>query len=53
MNTAVRVAGSGDADVNVTNKLDASVSGSGDVRYTGNPKSISSSKSGSGDIDRF
>lgn len=53
MNTSVQVAGSGDADVNVTNKLAATVSGSGDVRYTGNPKSIATSKSGSGDIDRF
>ncbi len=48
--TAVRVSGSGDASVNASTKVDASVSGSGDVHYSGNPKSVSKSKSGSGDI---
>ena len=52
VNTAVRVAGSGDASINASNKVDASVSGSGDIRYTGGAKIISSSKSGSGDIGR-
>jgi hypothetical protein len=52
INTAVRVSGSGDASVNASNKVDASVSGSGDIRYTGGAKSVSSSKSGSGDIER-
>ncbi len=52
INTAVRVSGSGDASVNASGRVDASVSGSGDIRYTGSPKSISSSKSGSGDIGR-
>lgn len=50
VSTAVRVSGSGDASVNASTKIDASVSGSGDVRYSGNPKSVSKSKSGSGDI---
>ncbi len=49
-NTSVHVSGSGDASVNASTKIDASVSGSGDVRYSGNPKSVSKSKSGSGDI---
>ncbi|QEC75989.1 head GIN domain-containing protein [Mucilaginibacter ginsenosidivorax] len=53
-NTAsVRVAGSGDARVNVSQKLEASVVGSGDVYYTGSVKSVSSSKIGSGDVSRM
>ena len=51
--TAVRVTGSGDADVNASDRVDASVRGSGDVRYTGGAKNVSSSKTGSGDITRF
>ena len=51
--TAVRVTGSGDADVNASERVDASVRGSGDVRYTGGAKNVSSSKTGSGDITRF
>lgn len=51
VSTAVRVSGSGDASVNASTKIDASVSGSGDVHYSGNPKSVSKSKSGSGDIN--
>jgi hypothetical protein len=52
INTAVRVSGSGDASVNASSKVDASVAGSGDIRYTGAAKNVSSSKSGSGDIER-
>lgn len=53
-NTAsVRVAGSGDVRINVSQKLDASVIGSGDVHYTGSVKNINSSKVGSGDISRM
>jgi hypothetical protein len=53
INTAVRVAGSGDAVVNASNKVDASVSGSGDIHYTGGAKNINSAKAGSGDIERL
>ncbi|SDE40410.1 Putative auto-transporter adhesin, head GIN domain [Mucilaginibacter pineti] len=53
INTAVRVAGSGDAVVNASNKVDAAVTGSGDIHYTGGAKSISTSKAGSGDISRL
>jgi len=49
-NTTVSVSGSGDAAINVSDKLDASVVGSGDVNYSGHPKSVHKSKSGSGDI---
>ncbi len=48
--TDVHVSGSGDAKIYASNKIDASVSGSGDVSYGGHPKSVSKSKSGSGDI---
>jgi hypothetical protein len=47
----VNVSGSGDAVVNVTNELDAEVSGSGTIEYMGDP-SLVSSISGSGDISR-
>jgi len=52
-NTSVRVAGSGDARINASAKIDASVVGSGDVHYTGGATSISKSKAGSGDISRM
>ncbi|QQL49879.1 head GIN domain-containing protein [Mucilaginibacter ginkgonis] len=52
-NVAVRVSGSGDATVNANDKIDASVSGSGDVRYTGAAKNVSTSKSGSGSVHRI
>ncbi|MFI5160115.1 MAG: head GIN domain-containing protein [Sphingobacteriales bacterium] len=48
--TAVHVSGSGDASIYASNKVDASVSGSGDIHYSGSPKNVSKSKSGSGDI---
>jgi len=53
VNCAVRVTGSGDAQVNASEKIDAQVSGSGDVRYTGSARSVNAHKSGSGDISRF
>jgi hypothetical protein len=53
VNCAVRVTGSGDAQVNASEKIDASVSGSGDVRYTGSARSVNAHKTGSGDISRF
>ena len=51
--TTVKVAGSGDARVNATEKIDASVAGSGDVHYTGGATNVSSAKAGSGDISRI
>jgi len=53
VNSSVRVTGSGDARINASQRVDAAVSGSGDIHYTGAAKSISSHKSGSGDISRF
>ncbi|RKR81642.1 putative autotransporter adhesin-like protein [Mucilaginibacter gracilis] len=49
----VHVSGSGDATVYASEKIDASVSGSGDIRYAGSPKQVSTSTHGSGDIHRM
>ncbi|MEO6520706.1 MAG: head GIN domain-containing protein [Mucilaginibacter sp.] len=51
--TTIRVSGSGDATVYASDKIDASVSGSGDIRYGGSPKHVSTATHGSGDIHRF
>jgi len=52
-NSQVHISGSGDANVNASSKVDASVNGSGDVRYTGNATNILKRKSGSGDISKY
>ena len=46
----VKVRGSGDADVNATETLAASVAGSGDVTYGGHPHDVSRNVAGSGSI---
>jgi hypothetical protein len=46
----VEVDGSGSARVQVTDRLSATVNGSGDITYTGNPPQVDRSTSGSGDI---
>jgi hypothetical protein len=51
--TAVHVSGSGNAEVNASDSVKASVSGSGSIRYTGDAKNVSTSKSGSGSIGRY
>ncbi|WP_158827125.1 head GIN domain-containing protein [Mucilaginibacter lacusdianchii] len=51
-NTAVKVVGSGDARVNANQQLSASITGSGDVHYTGAVKRVSTTKTGSGGISR-
>ncbi len=45
-----RISGSGNVSLNVAKELDATVSGSGDIRYSGNPASVRTKVSGSGDI---
>ncbi len=47
--TTVRISGSGDCEVRVSDELDVKISGSGDVYYKGNP-TINSKISGSGHI---
>ena len=49
----VTVAGSGNVEVNTTGKLRTVVSGSGNVRYSGRPKSVSSTVAGSGRVESF
>ncbi len=46
----IKIAGSGDADINVTDSLTAKIMGSGDVIYSGSPKTVNSSVLGSGNI---
>jgi hypothetical protein len=48
---AATVTGSGDATVDATEELEASIIGSGSVRYSGNPPHIRKNVTGSGDID--
>jgi Putative auto-transporter adhesin, head GIN domain len=48
---SVKLAASGDADVHATEKLTASVSGSGDIRYAGSPKKVEREVRGSGSIE--
>ncbi|WP_448702280.1 head GIN domain-containing protein [Mucilaginibacter sp. AW1-3] len=52
-NTTVKVMGSGNATVNANVKIDAAVSGSGDIRYTGATKQVAISKAGSGDVHKL
>jgi len=52
-NSAVKVSGSGGARINASDRVDAAISGSGEVSYTGTAKTINSTKSGSGSISRF
>ncbi|PDS26272.1 head GIN domain-containing protein [Flavobacterium branchiophilum] len=49
-NATVAISGSGNINVNCTNALDAKISGSGNISYSGNPKQIESKVSGSGNI---
>lgn len=52
-NAKVEVSGAADVKVHATGLLEARVSGSGDVRYKGNPKKVSSKVSGSGDVSQY
>lgn len=51
-NVSAEITGSGDIDVWAEQSLDGSVSGSGDIRYAGNPTDVNRSVSGSGRIVR-
>ncbi|MFI5202485.1 MAG: head GIN domain-containing protein [Candidatus Kapaibacterium sp.] len=48
----IDISGSGDARVNVRSRLDASISGSGGIRYRGPVTDVHTSISGSGSVDR-
>jgi hypothetical protein len=49
----VSISASGDAEVNATEKLKATVNGSGEVRYVGAPKNLTKSVQGSGSVTAF
>lgn len=49
----VRIAGSGDVEINVKNELDANITGSGNVRYRGNPSKVNSHSAGSGSVRKL
>jgi hypothetical protein len=49
----VRISGSGDVEIHVKNELDAVISGSGSVRYKGNPSKVNSHSSGSGNVRKL
>lgn len=46
----IRISGSGDMEVNVKDELEANITGSGNVTYTGDPKRVNSHASGSGHV---
>ncbi len=50
---AVEINGSGDASVFASESLSAATNGSGDIRYSGDPKQLATAVHGSGDIRRF
>ena len=52
-NCSVQISGAGDAKVNVSKKLDVKVSGSGSIRYTGDPARVNTNVSGSGSVEKI
>ncbi|HEY3430292.1 MAG TPA: head GIN domain-containing protein [Cyclobacteriaceae bacterium] len=51
-NAKIKVSGSGECEVNVTNTIDAVVLGSGTIKHKGNTKNTTKKVYGSGSIDR-
>ena len=51
-NTKVEIAGSGNVTTHATNKLDASIAGSGSITYAGDPSSVEKDVAGSGSIKK-
>jgi Putative auto-transporter adhesin, head GIN domain len=51
-NAKVRLSGSGNCELNVTNQLDATVMGSGTLKHKGNTKNVTKKVYGTGLIDR-
>ncbi|MCK6616601.1 MAG: DUF2807 domain-containing protein [Cyclobacteriaceae bacterium] len=49
----VRISGSGSVEIYVKDELDAKISGSGDVRYRGNPAHVNAHSSGSGSVKKL
>lgn len=51
-NARVDVSGAGDVELSVSEELNVSVSGAGDIRYHGNPKTVSKEVSGAGSVTK-
>jgi hypothetical protein len=51
-NAAIRITGFGDADLQVSDVLNATISGIGNIRYRGNPRQVNQSVTGMGTIIR-
>jgi len=49
----IKIAGSGDVEIGVKDELDANISGSGSVRYRGNPGKLNSNSAGSGKVSKM
>ena len=49
-NVIVKTTGSGNATVNALSSIDITISGSGDVRYKGNPNDVNINITGSGKV---
>jgi hypothetical protein len=49
----VRITGSGDVEINVKEELDANITGSGSVRYKGNPSKVNTHAAGSGHVRKL
>jgi len=49
----IDIAGSGDVEITVNKDLDADITGSGTVRYKGNPARVNSDASGSGSVKKM
>jgi len=49
----VRLTGSGSATIHVEEQLNATLTGSGDVRYAGSPTTVDRSTTGSGDVEQI
>jgi hypothetical protein len=49
----VRITGSGDVEINVKDELDATITGSGSVRYKGNPSKVNTHAAGSGSVRKL
>lgn len=49
----VRISGSGDVEIAVKDEIDANITGSGSVRYRGEPSKVSSHASGSGTVRKL
>jgi hypothetical protein len=49
----ITISGSGSCEIHVNETLDARISGSGSIRYSGNPKHVNSKSSGSGSVKKI